>query len=300
MDSILQFEQIGDYLSQSNIRVPQAMDDFIIYSYDDVNDDADFSLKAYRNNYYEMAFELTEGCSYQVDEFQFPLERQRLAIISPGRLQSFAAHDESSSEEIKGYGVLFSRDFMSAHLNENRLFRDYPFLKRSKSPAIYPETNRFKEMQSLFETIRYEYQEYGQQSKDVIRSYIRAILEKATQSYPKNEHTGALTREEEITVQFESLCNSKMCEYTTVKEYAEVLNLSAKHLSDVVKKVTGRRALEIINSARMAEAKSLLIHTNTTLAEIAFNLQFATTDYFITFFKHHTGATPTQFRLFQS
>lgn len=177
---------------------------------------------------------------------------------------------------------------------------DYQFLNKNNSPAIYPGGKLLKEIQSLFELIAYEYKEYGNGSKEIIRAYVKALFEKAKSDYKSADNMQLLTRDQEIAISFESLCSSRIYEYTTVKEYAELLNVSYKHLSSTVRKATGKRALDIINAKRIAEAKSLLTHTNMTLAEIAFRLKFTSTDYFITFFKCHTGTTPMKFRIFQS
>ena len=47
----------------------------------------------------------------------------------------------------------------------------------------------------------------------------------------------------------------------------------------------------------MAEAKALLKHTDWNISEIAYALGFDYPTYFNNFFKEHSGATPSSYRL---
>ncbi len=294
----MRFEQISDYLKYSDIHVDQKLDDFLIYSYEDVNEGASISREAYQNDFYEISLELTAGCSFKIDQFEFPVESKRLSVINPRRLQSTTTH--VINEVCKGYTLFFSPDFLRQHLNESQFIRDYQYLKSSNSPVISLDTKTCNEITSVFHLIKYEHDEYGRMSKEVIRAYLNALLEKAAHHYQPTPNYHVPDRNNEITMEFEYLTEKHIRDYTTVKEYADLLHISNKHLSQVIRKTTGKRALDIISAKRINAAKSLLSQTSMTISEIAFRLKFASTDYFITFFKHHTGITPVKFRLSQS
>ena len=298
MDQVLSFRQISDYLHRSKIGVEQKMDDFFIYRFDQSDDDSFLALRAYRHHYYELSLEVSGGCSFRVDDHKLWARGSRVSAIAPGRLQSGFAHD--GAEDSIGYSLFFSRSFLSAHLNERRLWADYHFLNGRHSPATYLADKGLAELQSLFALTHYEYHEYGQRSNDVLKAYTQAILGKVRGYYPTIEQSQGYSRNKEIAMQFEELCQVHAHEHSTVAAYADIMNISPKHLSDAVKKATGKRALSLINAARATEAKVLLIETTLPLAEIAFQLNFASTDYFISFFKQQTGTTPLKFRLSQS
>ncbi|MFI5264434.1 MAG: helix-turn-helix domain-containing protein, partial [Candidatus Kapaibacterium sp.] len=74
------------------------------------------------------------------------------------------------------------------------------------------------------------------------------------------------------------------------------LNITPKHLSDVVKETIGRPPLQIIHDLLLLEAKVLLRSTDMTSLQIAHELRFADQSHFSRFIKQHTGVTPQALR----
>jgi AraC family transcriptional regulator, transcriptional activator of pobA len=296
MIRITDFQQISDYIAHANLGVEPRMPDFIIYGFNQVNEDAQISREAYRHHFYEITLDITEGCSFRIDDFQFPLEGNRLSVISPRRLQSIQVY-KTYDAGCQGFTVFFSPDFLGRHLHTGNLYRDYSFLRATASPVTYLNGQLLTEFSNLFQLIRYEYEQYGAQSKEILKAYLTAVLEKSRLHYQPSAGPPAFaTPEHQLTATFEALCQELFLRHTTVAEYADRLNVSPKHLSETVKKVTGRNALYIINSYRINYAKALLKQTRTLPSEIGYELGFSSNAYFYTFFRKLTGLTPTQFR----
>ena len=78
--------------------------------------------------------------------------------------------------------------------------------------------------------------------------------------------------------------------------YADMLNISAGHLSDVVKEQSGKPAIAHIHERLILEAKRLLFHTDQSIKELAFGLGFEDASYFNRFFKRIVGDTPVAYR----
>lgn len=296
MEKILNFPEIQDFLQTANLKIDQKLSDFMVFSFDEINPDAAFEIPAYRHNFFEITFDITEGCSFQVDNFSFPLESNRISFISPQRLQSVQIHQDYNKRS-KGFTLFFSRDFINTHFDNYRLLRDYPFFKHTKCPAAYPDCKLLKEITDIFRKIHYEYTEYGDRSRDIIKSYLHILLLKGKSNYQLNATSGTISnREVELANQFESLCQHTFLTHFTVKEIAQKMHISPKHLSETVRKVTGQKALDILNSYRLTNAKALLLQTSLTSTQIAHELNFDNPNYFFTFFKKSTGLTPNQFR----
>jgi AraC-like DNA-binding protein len=81
-----------------------------------------------------------------------------------------------------------------------------------------------------------------------------------------------------------------------VEEYATLMHITPKHLSQFVKQASGKNALTFINDRLMAEAKTLIQYTQLDMAEIAYQLNFSDPANFGKFFKKHAGQTPMAFR----
>lgn len=68
------------------------------------------------------------------------------------------------------------------------------------------------------------------------------------------------------------------------------------YLSDRFKRETGMPLTEFINRRRIEESRSILIHTNQSISEIALMFKFCSQSYYTQLFKKYTGVPPKQFR----
>ena len=82
--------------------------------------------------------------------------------------------------------------------------------------------------------------------------------------------------------------------------YIEYQNISAilrsDYLNSVCKFITGKTAGEMIRNRIILEAKRLLVNTQSTISQIAFELNFEDNSYFTKFFKSNAGVSPIDFR----
>lgn len=104
------------------------------------------------------------------------------------------------------------------------------------------------------------------------------------------------TRKEEIMARFIIAVSENFRTERQVTAYAEKLCITPKHLSSVVKEISGRTAGDWIENYVIMEAKVLLKTTDLTIQEIAVNLNFANQSFFGKYFKHHTGVSPSAYR----
>ena len=78
--------------------------------------------------------------------------------------------------------------------------------------------------------------------------------------------------------------------------YANKLCLTPKHLSGVVKEVSGKTAGEWIDNFVILEARALLKSSEMSVQEIAEYLHFANQSFFGKYFKHYVGMSPKEYR----
>ncbi|QQR95497.1 MAG: AraC family transcriptional regulator [Bacteroidota bacterium] len=95
---------------------------------------------------------------------------------------------------------------------------------------------------------------------------------------------------------FKLLVEKHFKTYRTVNEYANKLNVSSKHLSEVVSNTLGRSPLQIIHDILLLEAKVQLGSTNKSVSEIAYYLKFDDPSHFTHFIKRRTGLSPLELR----
>jgi len=103
-------------------------------------------------------------------------------------------------------------------------------------------------------------------------------------------------RKDVIYDQFMRMLSENYRNERSVNYYAKKLYLTPKHLSSVVKEISGKTAGEWIDNFVIFEAKSLLRSSQKNIQEIADELNFANQSFFGKYFKHYTGMSPKEFR----
>lgn len=83
----------------------------------------------------------------------------------------------------------------------------------------------------------------------------------------------------------------------SVRFYADKLCITSKHLSQVVKEVSGRTASEIIEDYVITEIKALLLSTNMTIQQISNYLNFPSQSVFGKYVKRVTGVPPKRYKI---
>ncbi|WP_338732369.1 helix-turn-helix transcriptional regulator [Mangrovimonas cancribranchiae] len=81
-----------------------------------------------------------------------------------------------------------------------------------------------------------------------------------------------------------------------VEFYAEKLFMSSRNLNIICQDILEQSVSEIIETRKLIEAKNLLISTNKTVAEIAYELGYSEGSYFSKVFKKKSGQSPGDFR----
>ena len=105
-----------------------------------------------------------------------------------------------------------------------------------------------------------------------------------------------MSRQEEIVFIFLNDLAANHNTHRTVEYYAERQSITTRHLSSVVKTITGKSASQMIALIVINEAKVLLNSSNKPVSEISSMLGFSDQYSFSHFFKKHLGESPSQYR----
>lgn len=96
--------------------------------------------------------------------------------------------------------------------------------------------------------------------------------------------------------QFIKLVQQNFRQHRTIQYYAEMLNITPKYFSVLIKKVSGKTAGEWIDEYVLLEARALLKSRQYTVQQVSDMLSFPNQSFFAKYFKAHTGLTPTQYQ----
>ncbi len=106
----------------------------------------------------------------------------------------------------------------------------------------------------------------------------------------------ALSRNEELTTAFIKLVEQSYAQHRELGFYAQQLNITAKHLSRVVKETSGKSAMDWIEKHVILDAISQLLSSNISIKEIAYRLNFPSQSCFGKYFCRIVGISPVSYR----
>jgi AraC family transcriptional regulator, transcriptional activator of pobA len=95
---------------------------------------------------------------------------------------------------------------------------------------------------------------------------------------------------------FISLLSQNFKQERSIGFYASRLYITPKYMTSLIKKATGKSALEWINEYVILEAKNLLRYSEMTIQEISDYLNFSNQSFFAKYFKRYVGTSPSDFR----
>jgi AraC-like DNA-binding protein len=267
--------------------------DFEIKRVEDIVAHFDFANRPHRHNFYDLLY-ITEGSGkHFIDFHEYKIKSHTFFFLLPGQV-----HAWELSPDIKGYSIFFTDDFFSLNRSAIHL-RESPFFQNlQKNPVLYLEDKTSQAFfVDIFEKI---YQEQVQEETfklDMVRLYIELLLTQASRkqaqrvSYFKN-----VSHLQQQAFTYQNLVEKHFLKIRSIQAYADMMSVSAKHLSVICKRVLGKTASEVLHERLLLEAKRLLLYSDETVGQISYRLNFNEVSYFVRFFKKMTKQTPEHFR----
>lgn len=137
-------------------------------------------------------------------------------------------------------------------------------------------------------------------TKEIIASGIRAFIYKVCRivscRIKQSEYPRVNTRKYYYFKRFFALLATGYKQHRNVNWYAEQLHLSTKYFTSLIRQVSGRTTVDWINDRVIYEAKNLLLYSEMSITEIAYQLNFPSTSFFSKYFKNIVGINPSEFR----
>ena len=95
--------------------------------------------------------------------------------------------------------------------------------------------------------------------------------------------------------QLDQLIDKHYQEYKYPKDYALLMHMSEKHLNRICKTCLNKTTSQLIIERVLLEAKRRLAFAKSSISQIAEELGYNSTSYFIQVFKKKTGKTPVEY-----
>jgi len=211
------------------------------------------------------------------------------------------------SEEIKpgdttGWMLYFHPDLIRT-FNLGKNIEDYSFFNYQSQEALHLSQDEKNILTDCIDKVKLEYnQRIDYYSQSIIVSNLELMLNYCLRFYERQFHTRSMENKS-IAAQFSKQLKNyfKLNLHVedgipSIQYFSDQANLSQHYFSDLLKKETGRSAKDHINDFVIERAKTLLLNTNQSVSEIAYQLGFNYPHYFARLFKSKTGSTPVDYR----
>lgn len=224
-----------------------------------------------------------------------------------GTLMFTAPHQVISAspdlEMEQGWGLFFHPDIINGTSLAKKI-NDYSFFHYDTNEALHISEEEKQTLQDCVEKIKKEYsQNIDKHTQSLIVSNIELLLNYCNRFYDRQFFTRNKVSND-VVQRFEHSLNEYFAQKTLmevglpdVKYFAAQLNLSPNYLSDLLNKYTGKTTQEHIHLKLIDTAKTLLLSSEKSISEIAYDLGFEYPSHFTKVFKSKVGKSPTEFRL---
>lgn len=237
---------------------------------------------------------LQGSATVKVNLQEYKISSNELVTLMPDAI----VHGYSFSDDFKGVMVLVSKSVAEDLLPDITSvlpilmdFRQSPVIK------LMPD-----EAKSLYDFYNFIWEKlprvYGDYGKHELNGLLLSIFYEVLSVYKERFAYDKFkrTRNEETFYKFYSLIEKEYCKERSVVHYADRLCISPKHLSMVVKKVSGRTASDWIDDYVILQAKQMLRSSSLTIQEVSRELNFSNQSFFGKYFKKHVGMSPSEYR----
>ncbi|PZR19611.1 MAG: AraC family transcriptional regulator [Flavobacterium psychrophilum] len=246
----------------------------------------------HKHNFY-LSVLFTKGTGiHEIDFRSYEVKPGALFFLNPGQ-----THHWELSPAADGYIFFHSQNFYDLHYTRNRL-SSFPFYYSIHSnPCIYLNKVKLKTAVTFFEMILKEYQNNKTFANESLISLTDLVYNESSRAYML-QNPAILNNKDKYYVKFrsfEELIEGNFREYKLPSQYADMLNMTSKHLNRITQAVVGKTASDVILERIILEAKKEIILQKQGFAEIAYLLGYDDYAYFSRLFTKKTGTTPSEF-----
>lgn len=239
-------------------------------------------------------FFIPSGYELTVDFNHYKTKKPSLFFLTNQHLSIQKGKDESIL-------LFYNRDFYCIQIHDKEVACDgLLFHNVFEIPFVELDDSETSLIKSLFQNIQDELEGKDSSAEEMIRTYVKQIIIRATRKWKKQNLDNDTIRipgsELDIFRDFSRHLEIHFREKHNVADYAELLHIAPKTLTHKFKNLKLESPNQFIINRILLEAKRLLFYTDKPVKEIAYDLGYEDPAYFNRLFTNKTGSTPVNFK----
>lgn len=251
-------------------------------------------------SFYVIFLKDEKNCDLIYGRQRYDYQKGSVVCLAPG--QVIGIDDTGEEFHPKGYALCFHPDLIHG-TNLGRSMKEYTFFSYEVNEALHlSERERMIFIDCLMKIQEELQHSIDRLSKRLIANNIELLPNYCLRFYERqfitrqNVNRDILTRFETLLDNYYTGDNALQEGVPTVKYCADKLCLSPNYFGDLIKKETGKTALEWIQNKIISIAKERLLLPSDSISQIAYSLGFQYPQHFTRVFKRMTGMTPNEYR----
>lgn len=241
------------------------------------------------NTYISIIF--TKGIGTHCIDFKhYEVKSGAVFLLTPGQMHSWEL-----SNDVDGYVFFHTKEFYDNIFIAKKI-NDFPFFYLQENfPLIQLNGQEINEIEYQFKSI---YEEYCQneQSFSKLQSLVDIVYISLSRYYTNNINLPTIDIKLLKIRELQRLIEQNYIEKKSASEYANMMNISARHLSRLVNETLNKSTSDLIFERIMLEAKRLLLNNFPSVSEVANQLGYEDVSYFIRLFRLKNGISPLEFQ----
>jgi AraC-like DNA-binding protein len=262
--------------------------------------DFDFANIKMTSDLYLLGMKGNVKGTFKYGRNSYDYEEGTLAFIAPNQVVQF---DNADAEiDRNGWNILFHPDLIRKS-ELGKTIKEYSFFDYDINEALHVSDKEKQILSELVQRIEIELeQNIDKHSQDLMIVNLESIMKYCSRYYDRQFYTRTNLNKDFI-VRFEKYLEAYFASdelqnkgLPTLTECGKALNMSGRYLSDLLKLETGRSAKDHIHGYIIEKAKTLLLNSNASMSQVAYDLGFEYPQHFSKLFKSKTGISPSDYR----
>lgn len=251
-----------------------------------------FGARQLRKDCYKIIWARTDSVNLGVDGYRVHLKENHLLFVSPLNTLDF----EISNKDVIIYS--FNKEFYCIRDHDQEVScNGFLFLGSSIPQMVALNEAEQKKFHFLYSFFLEEFEDKDHIQGEMLMVLLKRLLIMSVRIARKVLPQADMPQTKLDTIrQFNLLVEMHFREKHKVAEYANLMHLTPKSLSNLFARYYNKSPLKVIMERIVLEAKRLLEFSDLNINQIGDQLGFEEAAHFSHFFKKHTGLSPRDYK----